>query len=87
MCCLQAIPSSDHVLKHHNSQRMIHACYVMQDSSVGACITSTTGFARFAVRHGRTTEARTRTTQPLPCVFYPGARQRAHDAFLLGKDL
>jgi hypothetical protein len=47
----------------------------------------TTGFARFAVRHGRTAEARTRTTQPLPCGFCPGARQRAHDAFLPGKDL
>jgi hypothetical protein len=30
----------------------------------------TTGFASFAVRHGRT-EARTRTTQPLACGFYP----------------
>jgi hypothetical protein len=31
----------------------------------------TTGFASFAVRHGRTAEARTRTTQPLACGFYP----------------
>jgi hypothetical protein len=50
-------------------------------------IVNTTGFARFAVRHGRTAEARTRTAQPLPCGFCPGARQRAHDAFLPGKDL
>jgi hypothetical protein len=45
---------------------------------------NTTGYARFAVRHGRMAEARTRTAQPLPCGFCPGARQRAHDAFLHG---
>jgi hypothetical protein len=47
----------------------------------------TTGNSSFAVRLRRTTKARKRTAKALPCVFYRGARQRAHNSFLHGKVL